>query len=167
MRLFRLTSCALFLCLLAGGLALAGTTGSISGYVFDKDGTAMIGVIVRVTGDQLPQGRTVTTGDDGSYRFPLLLPGAYSVEIIKDGAPTAKRSVRVEVDKDTQIDLVTGVEVREELTVTASLPVVDVKSTEINFNYKKDSIEALPLERSTRACSSWCPAWPRTTARWA
>ena len=138
---------ALALCLLTAVVVIAGTTGSISGYVFDQNGQLMPGVTVRVVGAQLPAGRTVTTGDDGSYRFLLLLPGTYSVELIKDGTSSVQRTVRVEVDKDTQTDLLVG-GIKEELTVSGVLPVVDTKSTEVNFNYTAEAIKELPLARS-------------------
>ena len=41
-----------------------------------------------------------------------------------------------------------GVTTSETLTVTAATPVVDVKSTEVNFNYKAAEIEALPLQKN-------------------
>jgi hypothetical protein len=139
---------ALACCVLTAGLARADTTGSISGIVFDQGGQPAAGVIVRVSGDPMPAGRTVTTGGDGSYRFLSLLPGTYTVETLKDGQATAKRMVRVEVGKDTQTDMVFGMEIKEAITVSAALPVIDTKSTEVNINYSSDAIKDLPIARS-------------------
>jgi hypothetical protein len=43
---------------------------------------------------------------------------------------------------------VLGVQVREEITISAATPAVDLKSTEVNFNYPAEQIANLPLQRS-------------------
>ncbi|MBA3639241.1 MAG: TonB-dependent receptor [Acidobacteria bacterium] len=84
----------------------------------------------------------------GSYRFPLLLPGLYVVEVDKTGLGKTSRSAVVDLSKDTQLDLVLGVTVTEEMTVVAASPVIDLKSSAVNFNYKAEQIEGLPLQRN-------------------
>ncbi len=59
---------------------LAGETGSISGKVGDATGGALPGVLVKVSGPQLPAGRTAATNANGQYNFQKLLPGTYTVE---------------------------------------------------------------------------------------
>jgi hypothetical protein len=87
----RVFSSAFVIGLLLAAVAWAGTTGSISGYVFDENGVAKAGVTVRVVGDLLPAGRTTVTGEDGLYRFPLLQPGIYTVQVVSDTASMAPR----------------------------------------------------------------------------
>jgi hypothetical protein len=128
--------------------ARAQETGSISGVVFDQGGVAVADAIVKVSGERLPGGRTTTTGVGGEYRFLLLLPGEYIVEVEKAGTGTSRRSVLVELAKDTQTDLVLGLNVQEDVTVTASVPDVDLRSTEVSFNYRKEVTDNLPLVRS-------------------
>lgn len=125
------------------------TTGSVSGAVLDQTGAVLQGVAVRISGDQLPAGRTTTTSDAGLYNFPLLLPGKYTVEAEKAGLGKANRPVEVQIGKDTQADITIGVTgVQEQVTVTAATPAVDTKSTEVSFNYQADEIQTLPLPRS-------------------
>ena len=128
--------------------ALAQETGSISGVVFDQGGVAVADAVVKLTGAALPGGRTTTSGVGGEYRFLLLVPGDYIVEVEKTGTGTSRRNVVVEVAKDTQTDLVLGLNVQEDVTVTAAVPDVDLKSTEVNFNYKVETFQNLPLARS-------------------
>ncbi len=134
--------------LAAAGTAAAADTGSISGVVFDQGGKGVDRAAVRLTGDRLPGDRTATTDANGAYNFQLLLPGRYTIHVDKTGVGQTTREVLVEVDKDTQVDLVLGMTVQEELTVSAAVPVVDMKSTEVNFNYSAEMIESLPLART-------------------
>jgi hypothetical protein len=128
--------------------AAAQETGSISGYVFDGTGTALAGVTVTVTGEKLPGARTVTTSDSGFFQVPVLLPGPYIVKASKTGVGDSERPVVVEVSRDSQVDLALGVAVQESVAVTAATPRVDLRSTEVNFNFSKELIDQLPLQRT-------------------
>ena len=130
------------------GQALAQTTGAIAGVVFDQNGNPVEGAVVKVTGDMLPAGRTLTTPASGQYAFPLLPPGAYTIQVTKQGVGDSTRQAVVEVDKTSTVDIVLGLTVKESIDVTATQPVVDLKSAEVDTNYKRSTIEALPLERS-------------------
>jgi hypothetical protein len=126
----------------------AAQAGSVSGAVFDRGGQRVAAATVRISGDRMPAGRTVETQADGTYNFQLLLPGLYTVSVEKPDVGRALRTVMVEVDKDTQLDLVLGVEFTEALTVSAAAPTVDMTSSEVNFNYGAETIAALPLART-------------------
>jgi hypothetical protein len=129
--------------------AFAQETGSISGVVVDAKGAAVADAAVRVVGDQLPAGRTVRTDTSGVYRFALLLPGRYTISVDKTGIGTATRAAVVEVGRDTQVQVVLGVAVTSEVTVVAeTTPVVDLRTTELNFNYTAETIATLPLRRT-------------------
>lgn len=138
---------AVLSCFLPGS-TWAQTTGSISGVVFDQGGQVVEGATVRLTGEPLPGERTATTTASGAYTFPLLLPGPYAIEVGKAGVGTAKRSVLVRVDADTQVDIVIGLNLDETVQVSAAAPVVDLKTTEVNFNYDAALIKELPLQRT-------------------
>jgi hypothetical protein len=134
--------------LLSATPLFAQDTGSVSGVVFDQGGAAVADANVRISGPQLPAGRTARTDQNGAYRFQLLLPGEYVIEVDKTGVGKTARSAVVDVAKDTQVDLVLGVTVTEEMTVSAATPLVDLKSSAVNFNYKAEQIEGLPLQRN-------------------
>src|SRR5258705_4832934 len=65
--------------------------------------------------------------------------------------------VTVEVGKDTQADLIVGVSLSEQLTVTAATPVVDVRSVEVSFNMQAEAFNALPIERTYRGLFQLIP----------
>jgi hypothetical protein len=149
MRVKGLILAALAMCLAAAPVrAAAQDTGSVSGAIFDQNGAPVADAMVRIVGDQMPAGRSVKSDDNGAFRFQLLLPGRYVVEVEKPGVGKSSRPAIIEVSKDTQLDLVIGVTVSEELTISAATPAVDLKSTEVNFNYGAAQIESLPLPRS-------------------
>jgi hypothetical protein len=148
MRLSRVLLVAPVLGLWLAGPAMAQTTGVISGVVFDQAGSPVEGAIVKVSGEMIPAGRTVTTPASGRYAFTFLAPGVYVVEVTKQGNPANKRQTVVEVDKNSTVDMVLGLAVQETVDVSAARPVVDLKSSEVETNYRADKLAALPLERS-------------------
>jgi Carboxypeptidase regulatory-like domain len=136
--------------------AWAADTGTISGAVFDRDGQPVSGATVKASGASLPAGRTVLTGTNGTFKFEYLLPGEYDVAIDSDPGRAMRHAV-VDVGKDTQVDFVVGLAVSEFVSVTAVTPVVDVKSTEVSFNFKSDALGILPLERTYRGMFQLIP----------
>ncbi len=137
--------------------ALAADTGTISGAAFDQTGAPVADATVKISGDLLPTGRTVQTGDNGLFQFQYLTPGEYLVEIDKVGVGLAKRAAIVEVGKDTQVDFVLGLTIQEEVTVSAARPVVDIRSAEVGFNFREDVLNSLPLERTYRGLFQLIP----------
>lgn len=135
----------------------AGETGSISGVVKDAQGGVLPGAQVKVSGDLLSAGRSATTSSLGTYSFQRLLPGRYKVAASLTGLGSASRELRVQVDVDSQVDLVLSPTVAEEITVSADAPTVDLRSTEVNFNYTGEEIQKLPLERSYRGLFQLAP----------
>ena len=148
MQLRRLFFALIATAALTASTAFAGDTGSVSGAVFGPGGSLVADATVKISGELMPAGRTVTTDENGMYRFQALLPGKSTVQVEKSGVGTTSREVQVDLDKDTQVDLVIGVEVKEDVVVSAASPIVDLKSSEVNFNYKADQIAALPLQRN-------------------
>jgi hypothetical protein len=153
----RRTTLVLLLLLGPAAVASAQQTGSVSGTVFDQNGNPLAEVMVRIVGDLLPAGRTATTSETGQYAFTLLLPGAYVVEASKTEIGTSKRTALVEVARDTQLDLVLGLVVEEAIEVVATIPVVDMKSSEIAFNYQGEYLRTIPLERSYKGLFQLIP----------
>lgn len=135
-------------CLAIALPALAQGTGSASGAVFDASGQLVADATVTISGESMPVPRTYRTNQSGVFQFQALLPGRYTVTATKEGLGTSTRTIRVDVGKDTQVDLAVGVTLREDVTVLAGTPVVDLKSTEVNFNYRAEEIQNLPLPRT-------------------
>jgi hypothetical protein len=154
-RTFRIL-CLLLLALTAV-TAHAAQTGSISGVVRSSDGSVLPGVMVNVSGDPLPAGRSEVTGPDGVFNFQRLPPGTYKVQADLTGMGSAQREAIVSVDKDTQLDLELNASLSEAITVSAAAPVIDVKSAEVQVNYTQEVIESLPVARDYKGLFQLAP----------
>ena len=136
-------------CLLALATpALAQQTGTLSGAVFDTGGRVVPGATITISGDVLPAPRTTVSSDNGLYTFLQLLPGSYTVTVEKTGVGKIARPAVVALGLDTQLDVILGQQVSETVAVSATAPRIDMKSTEVTFNYRRDFIQDLPLERT-------------------
>ncbi|MDP9122412.1 MAG: TonB-dependent receptor, partial [Acidobacteriota bacterium] len=110
------------------GDAWASSAGKLIGTVKDGTGGVLPGVTVTASSPALIGGsRATQSGPDGSFVFPSLEPGVYTVRAELMGFRGAELSgVRVSLDRTTAVlpRLELG-EVREEVTVTAAAPMVD------------------------------------------
>jgi hypothetical protein len=108
--------------------ALAAPAGRLIGTVRGPDGGVLPGATVTVSSPALIGGaRVAESGPDGSFAFPGLDPGVYTVEVELSGfRPVQLAGVRVSLDRATAVfpHLESG-ELREQVTVTAERPVID------------------------------------------
>src|SRR5206468_8723632 len=115
---------------LAAGVATASAqsqTGEVFGRVTDSTGAVLPGVTVTLTGPVLLQPLTAVTSETGTYQFPRLEIGTYTVKFELAGFKTVvHEDVRVTVGFSAQINAQLGVStVQETITVTGESPVVD------------------------------------------
>jgi hypothetical protein len=143
--LFRRLSITLVLMLIAAG-AFAQQTGSISGRVTATDGSALPGVTVEGRSNQLPQARVTTTGANGEYQLPQLIPGNYTITYTLAGMQVVTRNAVVLLGQNTTADAKLGVAgVSESITVTAQSGLVEKNSTALQSGLSQQQIQALPL----------------------
>ncbi len=143
---------ALTLCL---ALALAATssaqelTGSIRGTVVDNDGNPLPGVLVKASSPALMGTQSAITPANGTFRFPSLPPGTYTVTAELQGFKNfIRENVVVRVGMVVTIDINMEMSVlAEEITVTAASPVVDVQSTKIAVVMDKELLKNIPMAR--------------------
>jgi len=143
---------------LTAGPAFAQETGSISGVIRAEDGSAMPGVTVQASGPALPAGRSEVTDENGAFNFQRLPLGTYQVVAELTGLGTVQREVVVALGKDTQLELVLNPSMSEEITVAAVVPVIDLKSSEVQVNYTHEVIEDLPITRSYKGLFQLAPS---------
>jgi hypothetical protein len=123
------------------------TTGSILVRTVDEQGGMVPGVTVTISSPTLVSGRaTGTTDASGSYRFPSLPPGMYSVKVELQGFQTIIREgIQVLVGDTATVEL--GMKVAalaEVLTVSAESPVVDTTSANVNVHIDQKLLETTP-----------------------
>ena len=137
------------ICLLAAGpAAVAQTTGSIAGTVNDNDGKPLPGVTVEALSPSLQGTRVVVTGGNGTYRFPSLAPGTYTVKATLSGFSTAERTAPVTLDSTSTVNLTMRITAKEEVVVSGEAPLVDVTNTTTGSSYSAKVIERLPVARN-------------------
>jgi hypothetical protein len=142
---------ALGLAVLAAGAAaavLAQTTGDIEGRIADPSGTPLPGATVEATSPRMQGTRVEVSGVDGKYRVLAVPPGTYRIRASLEGFETVEESVTVALDATATLDLTLRLVVKEAVTVTGEIPLVDVTSTTSGTNYTDRVIARLPVQRN-------------------
>ena len=156
-RLFR-TAGALLLAAMIAAPALAQTlTGSITGTIKDEQGAVLPGVTVTLTGKQGTQ--TQATDASGSYRFPALEVGTYTVSADMSGFQKASQQI-IQISPGRELTIDIGMKVRgvsETVTVTAESPVVDVKSSATDTTISQSLLFSAPITRTAINVINYAP----------
>ena len=101
-------------------------------------------VVVRSSGTGFS--RTVVADADGSFRFPFIPVGNYSLDATKDGEPIASQiPVTVNLGKTTIVDA--GVIDEIQVVASRTINAIDVSSTESATNLNKQELARLPVDR--------------------
>jgi hypothetical protein len=146
MRLVLRNVLAVALLLCAATLVAQSTTGTLVGTV-TSDGNPLPGVTVTVTSPGLQGSRTTVSGDAGGYQLPALPPGDYTVTFELEGMQKIEKSAVVGLSQTARADAeMTVTSLAEEITVTASAPVVE--TTEITASFNAETINELPTGRT-------------------
>jgi hypothetical protein len=130
----------------------ANTDGSLVGHV-------PAGATVTVRNPETGFERTVTADSDGSYRFPLLPVGRYTVEVNAGGSAVGGvQTVVISLGNATTHDVGTGTAELEAVTVQgSSISPIDVSSTETATNLTIEQIDRLPVARDALSVALLAP----------
>ena len=137
--------------LLAGdaGSAYAQGTGSIFGKVSDTSGGVLPGVTVTVAGTGLQQPLVAVTSESGTYQFPTVPIGTYTVTFELASFKKAQRlnliitaGFNAGVDQKLEVG-----QMSEEVTISAASPVVDTKKTTTGATFTAEVLEKIPTAR--------------------
>src|SRR5437899_6313763 len=135
---------AAFLVLAASGVAWSQTVqGVITGTITDPTGAVVPGATVTITNVGTNISQTTTTGSDGSYRFPLVPPGTYTLEVkAANFAEVRERGVVVQASQT--VPLMIRLELAKTshlLKVTAEVPLVQTATSDLGFQVDAKTIE--------------------------
>jgi hypothetical protein len=137
---------ALLVSLLAVSAFAQIQSGNIYGKTQAKDGSALPGVTVTLTGVGAPQ--TFVTDATGSFRFLGLSPGTYGLKAELAGFGTATRNgVTVNLGRNADVTLTLNPAASESITVTAEAPLLDVRKTGTGADVSKVELEKVPTAR--------------------
>ena len=148
-------------------LALAGTAaaqelrGRLVGTAMDATGAVLPGVTVTASSPALIQPQVVVTGSQGTYAFPALPTGVYSVSFSLSGFRSVVRE-GIQMTLNTTLTVNATLEVggvEEVVTITGEAPVVDVKTTATGVNFTEELLEDIPNARDIWAAMAQAPGF--------
>lgn len=134
--------------LLPGGAAWAQSiTGSVTGEVRDPSGAAVAGAEVRLTNNGTGVSQRTTSDEAGLFRFLLLPPGNYRIEVSGAGFKTFRRDgLVVEVDRSLSVPVALAIgEVTETVEVVAGTPLLEPNTSSLGTVMDRRKVEDLPL----------------------
>jgi hypothetical protein len=159
--------CLLAACLLAlapresvaqgGG---ASSTATITGRVADNTGAVLPGVTVTASSPSMLGVQTAVTNDQGTYRFPAVPPGTYTLTYELPGFNTLRREgieLRLGFTATINVDLQVA-SLQETVTVTGESPVIDTSATRVQQNYKLEELQSIPNARDMWSLLAVTPA---------
>jgi hypothetical protein len=138
----------------------ASSTGTIQGRVSDAQGAVLPGVTVTATSPALLGQQTSVTSENGSYRFPAVPPGTYTITYELAGFNTLRRegvqiTLGFTANLNVELSLAT---LQETVTVTGASPVIDTTSTRVQQNFKVEQLQSIPNGRDMWALLAVTPA---------
>jgi hypothetical protein len=140
---------ALALIVSASSVWAQSQTGEIFGKVTDSSGAVLPGVTVTLSGPSLLQPQTATTSESGTFQFPRLNVGTYTVKFDLAGFKTViKEGIEVTVGFSANVSTQLGVSsVQETVTVTGESPIVDTKQTGTKQTFTLEMLQNIPSAR--------------------
>jgi len=138
----------------------ASSTGVINGKVTDAQSAVLPGVAVTITSPSMMGSQTAVTNESGTYRFPAVPPGRYTITYELAGFNTLKREgvdVGLGFTASVNVDL-TLASLQETVTVTGESPVIDTSSTRVQQNFKVEQLQSIPNGRDMWSLLAVTPA---------
>ncbi|HZT76273.1 MAG TPA: carboxypeptidase regulatory-like domain-containing protein [Vicinamibacterales bacterium] len=128
------------------GVAAQNVSSSLTGVVKDSQDAVLPGVTVTATSPALIGSQTAVTESNGTYRFPSLPPGTYTLTFEIPGFQKLQRpnivlALSTTLTIDATLQLAT---VQESVQVTAASPVVDVSTTAVGNTLNADKLFNVP-----------------------
>src|SRR5262245_26640726 len=123
---------------------------AITGTVTDQNGAVVPGATVTVTNVGTNIEATDVTNGQGSYSFPVLMPGKYKLTVTKEGFKVEVREqieIRVTEKLTIDVQLQTGT-VAETVTIVSS-PILETGSVATGTTIERKQIAELPLSEGT------------------
>ncbi len=126
----------------------AQTTGTVEGTVVDQSNAALPGVNVELAGRSLQGTRTAATSASGTFRFPSVPPGAYTITASLPGLGKVQKTATVSLDATATVLLQLALTASAEVTVSGQAPLIDSTSTTTGSSYSAKIIDKLPVGRN-------------------
>lgn len=121
--------------------------GALVGLVVDRSGAGIAGATVSVSGAGTAQIRTVTSGEDGGYVVPALVPGLYAIRVERDGfTPLIRDGVRIATGDTVRLDISLAVgTLAEAVTIVGDASLLRGSTAGLGQVVDQQKILGLPL----------------------
>jgi carboxypeptidase family protein len=130
----------------AGPLGAQVSTASVEVQASGTDGAPLPGVTVTLQNTETGLTRTEVTGEQGIATLPALPPGTYKAELELQGfSPVSQDGVVLRVGQTAKVRATLSPAVTETITVSTTVPLVDVYKTDTSTNIVPEQIESLPV----------------------
>lgn len=145
------SSVALFLCavLSLGVLCAQGTRGTIGGSVHDQSEAVVPNATVKlVDRDKAMTVQTVTSNDNGDYRFLEVEPSVYEIIAVAPGfSETQMRNVKLEPNRSLVIPIKLSVAgMSQVITVSGAQILIETESATLGTTVENTRLKGLPLD---------------------
>jgi hypothetical protein len=136
----------LLLCLTDVPSFAQAVSGTISGYINDPSGAAVVGAAVKVTNTLTGVEISSTSDASGLFVISNLSPGTYNIDITAPGFRRYRENdVVLNVDSSVRVNAVLTLgAVSEEVTVSASTGLIETEKTDVAQQITERQIESLP-----------------------
>jgi hypothetical protein len=146
----RKTFLLVFTCLLAIAIAPAlhgQATGSFTGNVDDKSGSAIPAANVAVTSQATGLERDTKTDSSGHYLIPLLPVGTYNIKVDAGGFQAAvSKDLKLQVDESRELDFTLGpANVTTTVTVSGEAVAIETANPSLGQVITSQQVSQLPL----------------------
>jgi hypothetical protein len=133
---------ALAFLLVAPSLMAQETTGTLLGTIKDQSGKPLASATIRLTGAQMLGERKFVTGQDGTYRIPLLPAGAYELSVYAQGYIGSKATFYLNAGSNLRQDLTLKLiqQVGTTVEIVASAAQVDKTETTTKTSFSTDQL---------------------------
>ena len=137
----------------------ASSTGPIQGRVADSSGGVLPGVTVSAASPSMIGAQTQVTNENGTYRFPAVPPGTYTLTFELPGFTSVKREgVQIALGFTATVNVDMSVAtLQETVTVTGESPVIDTTATRVQQNFKLEQLNSIPNGRDMWALLAATP----------
>src|SRR5215475_11188692 len=83
--------------------------GAVRGRVTDQNGASIAGAQLKLTEEGTNESRTLKTDGNGDFTISLLRPGAYRLEVEKEGFRKSSETLVVRVNQEARLDVTLNV----------------------------------------------------------
>ena len=155
---------ALVLSLPMSAQTASSTEGFLTGTVTDSSGAYVPGAKVTLSSEALIAPKATTTDTVGSYRFPALSAGDYTLTVQASGMGTQTRpGIHISLGFTATVNVQMAVgSVMQTVEVSSAASTIDLDSNNITTNLETEQLKELPGSRDLWAVLSQAPAIAET-----